>query len=84
MLEAALYVRGFFDSSGRFSPSYLQPGEQSLYVWHAGVWQRLVEHTQQQTVNQGEGQGGGQSSVRARAPRWGHAGEMMSMCVDLF
>lgn len=34
--------------------SYLQPGEERLYVGHVGVWQGLLKHTHQQTVSQGE------------------------------
>lgn len=55
-----------------FSPAYLQPGEESLYVGHAGVWQGLLKHAQQQAV----GQGKGQKNAVARAPRLGHPGEL--------
>lgn len=54
-----------------FPPSYLQPGEESLYVGHAGVQQGLLEHTQQQAVGQDEGQ---REDV-TRAPRWRRPGK---------
>lgn len=36
--------------------THFEPREESLYVGHAGVWQRFLKHTQKQAVSQSEGQ----------------------------